>query len=84
MDFLEDRVSHGQLMEGVFVNIYWEDNMTHIKGDIGKLKKFKLVRQWLHAWQHMKGQGSEELNYLGYHDEALFKDGWLVVAHCES
>jgi hypothetical protein len=30
---------------------------------------------------NMKGQGSEELNCLWYHDEEIFKDGWLIEAH---
>jgi hypothetical protein len=51
MDLHKDWVSHGQLMEEVFINIYWGDTMKHIKGDEGNWRSFNLGRQMLHAWQ---------------------------------
>jgi hypothetical protein len=35
MDLQEDRVSHDELMEEVFINIYGDDSMKHVKGDGG-------------------------------------------------
>jgi hypothetical protein len=31
MDLSKDRVSHGQLMKGDLRNIFWADNMKHLK-----------------------------------------------------
>jgi hypothetical protein len=30
-DFIRDRISHGQLMKGDFRNIFWAENMKHLK-----------------------------------------------------
>jgi hypothetical protein len=63
MDFWEDQVSHGQLMEWVFVNISWTINMKHMKVWEG-MEKFQIwfAKSWVHLSDTRKPSKREALD----------------------